>query len=189
MSIIHHINNLDIGTSIGIVPVILGFVIAYFRIFMPKQNDITDRTGKLKEKLMKKLSVKTENLLVDFYNLVDSYNKSFSPHDDIAQIPSLKDRQTKEFIEDVIRIINILKKADEIDQKTRRYSDRVSYSFFTALFIWVALILCALLSLMPSLWINIIAIACAVIILPSQCILVYCSRKNEKNLCDCEKNG
>ena len=167
---------------INIILGILGIVVAYFRIFMPKGNDITDRIGKLKEELIKKLSAITENLLVDFYN-----TNIFKPQDDIEQILSLKMRPTKEYIRDGIRIINVLKKVDEIEQKAERYYKRALYSSGIAVLIWI--ILWILVYYLSSLlfWINIIAVVSAVIIFLLLFILFYYSRKNLEDLLDCEK--
>ena len=149
---------------------------------MPKDNDIKKRINLLKESLVEDLSLKTERL-------IDFYINSFSPKNDNMQIQSQKNRQTKEYIKDGIRIISVLKRADEIKQKSREYSNRLGYSIFMALFIWVASIIFVYFSLIDDVWIDNIDMASAVIILLSQFILMYCSKKNEKDLCECERSG
>ena len=173
----------NIDQDINIVPVltfILGIIITYFRFSIPKENDITERIKLLRENLFEKLSVKTENLLIDFYS------NRFSLPNDKAQIEFQKKCQTKEYIKDGIRIIDLLKEADEIEQKAIRYSSKVIYSSNIVISILLAIIFVYFLSI-ASFWINIVALVCVSVILLFQSILVYYSRKNLEDLLDCEK--
>ena len=121
--------------------------------------------------------------------LIKSYYFDFSLSSDITSIRPNK--KLKEYIKEQIRIIDRLKKLDEVERKAERYSNGMLCSIVIASLILVFYILLKSVSeiqMSTINWVDISVLGLAVVIVAIQFFLVLRAKKNLKNLHEHERS-